>query len=495
MPNRDLTLSLDIGTSSSRAILWNLQAVEIPECTSQIQYEMQTSEEGGSEIEAELILQHISQCLDQAAAKWGERAQRIAAVGISSFWHGLLALDRNFRPLTPIMSWADTRSADIAEILRNSLDQYQIHQRTGCVLHPSYYPARLIWYRDNLPDLFKRAAHWVSPGEYICWRLFGADGLKLSVSMASGTGLMNQAECDWDRQLLQELKCDESILTSISKETTLVQGLLPEFAQKWPALKNVPFLLPVGDGACGNIGSGCTSSRSFAINLGTSGAIRVLGTELKDDFILPKGLWRYRADNKRSLIGAAFSDGGNLIRWMQRTLQLPPLEKLETVLQNRTPCSHGLTILPFLAGERSMGWNSNAEGTIGGLKLNTSQVDIAQACMESVALRFALACAELKKLFPESEEIVVSGGALSRSKAWAQIFADALGRPLSMAAESEASSRGAAVLAMEAVGLIPDITIGAAAPIETVTPVEAHHKLLMDSLNQQQSLYKKLFGT
>ncbi len=493
MPGKGITLSLDIGTSSTRAMLWDAQAVEIPGCSVQIKYEMCTDESGASEIDAELLLQNISRCLDQAYAKWGDRALNIACVGISAFWHGLVGLDKDLKPLTPILTWADTRSSLIAERLTSSLNPQDTHQRTGCMLHPSYYPAKLIWFRENQPSVFQQAAHWVSPGEYLFSRFFGAHGLQLSVSMASGTGLMNQGENRWDTQLLQELNLNESILTSISEKSTFVSGLTSEFASKWPALKDVPFLLPAGDGACSNIGSGSISSQTFAINLGTSGAIRVLSSNLDKKITLPHGIWRYRADSERSLIGAAFSDGGNLIPWMQKTLLLPPLDSLEDQLKNRVPGQHGLTMLPFLAGERSMGWNPEAEGAISGLKLSTDAADIAQSFMESVALRFALALSELSKLFPEADKIIVSGGALSQSEVWAQIFANALGKPLHMADEAEASSRGAALLAMEATGSIHDIGDCPASYGKTVVPNAAYYEMYRNLLKKQQFLYDKIY--
>jgi|SRR5579871_161931 len=496
------TLSLDIGTSSTRVLLWDTRGREVEGVKAQIQYRMQTTPDGGMEMPAPELLAHVGECLDAALSQVGDRAQAIRAVGISTFWHALLGLDAQSEAVTPIYNWADNRSAEVARRLRADLDSTAIHRRTGCVLHPSYYPAKLVWLRETQPDLFARVTRWVSPSEYLFSRLFGSAACRVSISMASGTGLFNQQTCRWDTETLAAIGIAEELLSPIVDLSERAQGLQGEFATRWPALKEIPFFPAIGDGACGNIGSGCVSPERFAINLGTSGAIRAVwdqsvplakaGAEYPAS--APDGFWRYRVDIHRPVIGAAFSDGGHVYAWMSRTLQLPAPEALEAELAKREPGAHGLSFLPFLAGERSLGWNPDARAALLGLTIDTAPIEIVQAAMEAVALRFGLAAAQLRALFPQSKEIIASGGALGHSPVWSQMFADALGQPLTLAAEPEASSRGAALLAMEAAGIIQATGEAEARLGKTFHPIPAHAAPYAEMLALQQDYYARFIG-
>ena len=507
-----LTLSLDIGTSSTRALLWDIQGREVEGVRAQTQYHMHTTPDGGVEMPADEFVQVVVDCIDQAIQQAGDRARRIRAVGVSTYWHSLLALDDKGAPITPIYSWADTRACDAARKLRRDWNEPAVHSRTGCMIHPSYYPAKLTWLRDSNPELYKRAARWASPSEYLLGILFGPDERRVSVSMASATGLFNQDRCEWDTETLAALDLEPGRLAPIVDLRHPARGLQDTYASRWPDLKEAPFFPAVGDGACGNVGSGCVSRDRMAINLGTSGAIRVVWKQdsaaeesgsgptgapataaaSPEPIELPSGLWRYRVDRSMQIIGAAFSDGGNVFAWMNSTLKLPAPEELENELAARQPGTHGLTFLPFLAGERSLGWNPDARASLVGMNLNTSPVDIVCASLEAVALRFALAADLLHVQFPTANEIVASGGALPHSPAWTQMFADAIGKPVTVAEEPEASSRGAAMLAMEAAGIVPDVENVPAHLAHTFTPSPDRHRRYRDMLAHQQDLYAKL---
>lgn len=501
MPDAEFILTLDVGTSSTRVLLWDREGREAPGVHAQSHYQMRTTDDGGVEMDGGDFLRSVESCLDEALHQAGDRACRIAGVGVSTYWHTLIGLDGSFHPTTPIYSWADTRSADAARRLRSEWDETALHARTGCMIHPSYFPAKLRWLRASNAAAYAGTARWASPSEYLFAELFGAEQSQVSVSMASGTGLFNQARCEWDGETLAALELDAHLLAPVVDLRLPAQGLRSPYAERWPALKAVPFFRAVGDGACGNIGSGCCSPQRPAINLGTSGAIRIVShapctpTGEPETAALPRGLWQYRVDSGRALVGAAFSDGGNVHAWMRQTLNLPTDEQIEQALRDREPGEHGLAFLPFLAGERSMGWNPDARASLFGLHLNTTPVDILAAAMEAVALRFALAARGLFALYPEAQEVIASGGALGHSPAWTQMFADALGKRVTLAADPEASSRGAALLAMEALGQIESAE---AMPVElgaAFEPNAERHARCRSLLDEQEALYRRLIET
>jgi gluconokinase len=159
------------------------------------------------------------------------------------------------------------------------------------------------------------------------------------------------------------------------------------------------------------------------------------------------------------------------------------------------PDGHGLTVLPFLAGERSPDWAGNVPGTIHGLTLATTPIDILRASLEAVAYRFAVIEQRICGRADCAHRLIASGGALLSSPAWMQIFADVLGRTVVASAEPEATSRGAAVLALHALGALPSIEAAPAADAAVYQPDGAQHAMYQGAIARQRWLYERLISS
>lgn len=436
-------LALDVGTSSVRAIGYDAAGRPVPGADARTAWEPVATSDGGAELDPEALVaaaaSAIDRCLEAAPGP-------PAGVGASVFWHSLLALDAERRPITSVITWADTRSAAAAARLRARLDEAAVHRRTGAPIHSTFFPAKLDWLRHARPGIFARAVTWCGFAEYLMLRLTGR--LQVSVSMASGTGLLEQRVGVWDAGMLAVCDIGPGSLPPI--DSTPVVGLAPEFAARWPELARVPWLPGAGDGACSNLGLDCASPERIALNVGTSAALRLV-TEAPGE--VPWGLWHYRVDTRRHLLGGATSEGGNVLAWARRVLALPGDEgALEEALAAVPPDGHGLTALPFLAGERSPGWRGDARAAVTGLGLSTTAPEVLRALLEAVAYRLADVYERLRPLAGPGHAVVASGGALHGSRVWSQIVVDALGVPIEVRASTEASSRGAALLALASLG-------------------------------------------
>jgi gluconokinase len=360
--------------------------------------------------------------------------------GTSSFGHSLVALDKQGEPLTPILGWRDTRSADAAEWLRRRLDADAVHARTGGFLHPSYWAAKLAWLAQVDPDVFREADCFVSFVDYV------RGSRETSASMASGTGLLDLTANEWDGELLDALGLDPARL---------------------PTIADVPVWL---DGVCSNLGAGCVGLDRAALMVGTSGAMRILYETERPQ---PRdGLFMYRVDGRRVCEGGALSDGGNLYAWLEQML----------VERGEARDDHGLIFLPFLGGERSTGWDPHQTGALLGLTFDTTPADIRRAALEGVGFRFAA----IADLLPDVHEIVATGGALVKDHEWVQLLADTLARPVTLSGIAEASLRGAAVAVLES----PDD-----APLgDTFHPREERAEAYRWARERQDRLYEVLRG-
>lgn len=454
---RPLVLALDVGTSSVRAELYDVQGRRIEGVEGRTKYQMTVTQDGGVEIDANqlvaIIGQTIDQCLQTAAAVVPDLDTAISAVGYSNFWHALLGVDEAGRAITPLYNWSDTRSAEDAQSLGERLGRRRIHEHTGVVPHASYYPAKITWLRRTDKQLAARVRRWVSIGEYFYAQIFGA--LLCGVSMASGTGLFNPNLNEWDGEMLEAIGVERDQLSPLAVEREGLRDMRDEFAARWPALRQAQWLPAAGDGACSNIGSGCATVDRIAINVGTSGAMRVCWPAERVQ--IPPGLWCYRANRRYALIGGALSNGGDAYAWCKKTLRLgDDDDHIEAQLAELAADGHGLTVLPFFSGERSTGWHGDARATILGLNLSTDPIEILHATLEAVCYRFEAIYERLRAELAGRPRIIASGGGILNSQVWTQMMADVIGVPVVASAVPEASSRGAALLALEAFGHIKD---------------------------------------
>lgn len=497
-------LTLDIGSSSARAILFDTDARPVSGCIAQTAHSMDTTDDGGATFDADQLLNNLASVIDQVLAAAGPRAEQIGGVSMATFVSNVLGVAQNGAATTPVFTYADTRNVQAAAELRTQLGVEGIrtaHDRTGCLIHTSYLPARFRWLAHSHPQMLKQSTYWMSIGEYILWAFFGERAAGLSV--ASWTGLLDRRTLAWDDEWLSQLPINADQLSPLVDVDEPFTGLLPEWKKRWPSLAAVPWYPAIGDGAAANVGSGAgmvkstnaDSAQQIALTIGTTGAMRmIVDADGVADKSTPDGLWLYRLDRRRGLLGGATTEGGNVYAWARRTLQLPDSETIEATLRERAPASHGLTVLPFVAGERAPGWDDDARASIIGFSLDTDPLEILQASIEGVSYRFALIYQRIADSLPPNTEvqIMAGGGAILQSPAWLQMMADVLNHPVHALQEQEVTARGLAIIGYEKIGHFtknqhPSPTLGA-----TYYPDPQRHMIHKDALTRQVELYDRL---
>jgi gluconokinase len=483
-----LILSIDIGTSGVKVLLFDTMGRAVEGNQYRCAVALRTSRDGASEVAADELLDIVWRGIDTVLAKAGSLAQRMAGVAVCTFVGNIMGVDRKSNPLTPVFTYADSRAEKEAARLRTEVDEIEVHDRTGCHIHSSYLPSRFRWLANSRPDVFLQVDRWLSIGEYMEMVLFGETCV--SYSVASWSGLLNRHQLIWDEPLLNKLPLEVARLSPLVDINTPKHGLRRKFASRWPVLKNLPWLPAVGDGAAANIGSGCMTPSRVALTMGSTTAIRAVVEQSIDH--VPNGLWCYRIDGRRSLPGGALSEGGSLFAWMKNTFRLADPAEFEAELNFLPPDGHGLMVLPFLAGERSPGWQGNARATIHGISQATTPLEILQAGMEAVACRIALVFEILAKILPDDLRIVAGGGAIHSSPAWLQIITDVLGRASGVTGIREESARGAALLAFEALGIVKELKDIPVFTVRTCYPDEERHAIYRRTIKRQQRLYEKL---
>lgn len=445
-----VVLAIDIGSSSVRAMVFDLSAQAVEDCTEQIPYELDIAD-GGVTLDPHVLRRLVEECVDQLIARLDRRFE-IAAVGIASFWHSLLGLSRAGEPVTPIFHLADNRSAGIVDQMRRMEDEQRSREIAGTVFHSSYWPAKLRWLASEHPAMLDSVATWCSGADFVVAHLTGQ--LATSVSMASGTGLLDISHCVWSEEMSTVAGIDRSVLPRLVDRTAFT--LLPGFAGKWPALASASWFPALGDGACANVGSNAHGPGRIALTLGTTGAMRVLVQSPAGEKVAPvDGLWTYRLDRTSILRGAAITNGGIWIDYLRELFGDADFELLDAAFA-LPPGQHGLTVLPFLAGERAPIWNDRARAVVAGLQPDTTPAELLRAGVESVAHRLRLMYDLIVPVASGDHAIVANGAALLRSSGLQQIVASDLEHELvTLPDDLEASARGAAMCALVDAGLVP----------------------------------------
>lgn len=480
-----LVLAIDIGSTASRARVYDATGTGVRGLHGRIAHAFTTRADGTAEIDPDATLREVTDLLDQLCQE-PKLHGRIGGVAMDTFASSLVGVGEDGAALTPCYTYADSRPAAQVRTLRQEMDEASVQQRTGCRFHTGYLPARLRWLRTTAPEVTTKVAHWLSLGEYIYAALLGKHAV--SYSTAAWTGLLDRRTGAWDKDLITRVGGDvEQFSPVVDTSAPLTAG--DAVGRRWPALAGARWFPAVADGFASNIGSGASTSDTIALSAATSGALRVLLTTTPPT--IPPGLWSYRVDQRRSLIGGALNDVGRVATWLRSRLQLPD----DTALSQMLVSAPGIdlpVVLPFLTGERSPDWAAGACATFSEITDATTALDLFRGSMEGVALRFAATAKELEQVAPETTRILASGGVTEVLPGWLQIVADTLGRPVTRVDQKQATMRGTALIALDV--LAPDVGRAPASLAETYAPNPAHTAYYQRAAARQQTLYQAVVG-
>jgi gluconokinase len=447
-------IGLDVGTSGARAVLFRTDGTPI--ASIQHDYPLETPHPGWAEQDPNRIWAAVVRALTEATSHLPV-GDRIAGIGLSTIFHSLVVADADGKPLTPSIIWADTRSRHQIEELRQEIDANDWYQRTGCPLHPMYLAGKIRWLKAERPDLFERAGTFGCIKDEIIARLTGRR--VVDQSCASASGLFNLREARWDPDIIAAVGIRQDQLPEIVEPTSIVGGIRPDVARQVGLLPGTPVIAGAGDGVLSSLGSGAVSPGQMTVMIGTSGAARLVAERPVLD---PRGrTWCYYLAQGRWVAGGAVNNGGLAVRWVRENLLPGPpapvdefdFETLVANAQQASTGSGGLIFLPFIAGERSPFWNASARGVLFGLATHMNSSHVARSILEGVCFRMRSIVDALDEVAGPTREIRASGG-FARSPFWVQMLVDVLGRPLTIPNAPQASSYGAAGLAMIGLGML-----------------------------------------
>jgi gluconokinase len=456
-----LVLALDIGSTATRGGVHDASGRRVHGLQHKVLHAFTVAPDGTSVIDPDQVTAEVGQVLDAVTGD-PRLGTRIAGVAMDTFAASLIAVDAAGRALTPCLTYADSRSAGAVTALRKKLDEHAVQQRTGTRLHTSYHAPRLRWLAVAEPRVVGEAAVWWSLGEYILARLIGQP--LAGTSTVAWTGLLDRRTGELDAALLAAAGVSPEQLSPPRDMSEPAPSAAPS---RWPALARAAWFPVITDGFASNIGSGAIDATVLTAATATSGALRVLLDGPADP--LPFGLWNYRVDAGRTLLGGAINDVGRAVSWAQSTLRLSPA--LAAVL-TAPPSDATPLVLPYLTGERAPGWVGGARAVLDGVSAATDADTLFRGILEGVAMTYARVADELHPAAPRVVEVAASGRVGNDRPEVLQVLADVLGRPVTHVTRRRTTQHGTALLALDV--LAPDIPRAPRKTGATYEPRPAH---------------------
>jgi gluconokinase len=454
-PRAPAVIGLDIGTTSAKAMAFGQDGAQLG--GAETAYPLLEPEHGRAEQEPDTVLGAAVHVLRDAAADARKAGADVTGVSVSTAMHSLAGLDADHRPLTPLVTWADTRAAAEAERLR--AERPDLHARTGTPLHPMAPLPKLVWFREHEPDVFAAVRRWVGVKEMVLARLTGEWAIDHSV--ASGTGLLNLERLDWDAEALEVAGIEAGRLARLVP-TTEVLALDAGAAQLTGLPSGTPVVAGAGDGPLANLGVGAVRPGVAACSIGTSGALRLV---VERPAVDPQGrVFCYALTPGRWVVGGAINNGGVVLQWAGETLAPDlgrhPEEELVALAGEVAAGCDGLIMLPYLLSERAPHWSPLPRGAYVGLTRHHRREHLVRAALEGVCQQLALVLASMRESGNDVREVRATGG-FAQSDLWRRILAGALGMPIGFPSGHQGSAFGAALLGMEALGMVDTIDIAA----------------------------------
>jgi len=482
MVERGNVLAVDIGTSATKAVLFDGQGRVLS--LARRPYPMLTPRPDWAEQDAAVVYPAVLEAIREAYAARPAGCSA-DAVAFSAQWYSTMPVAADDRALSPYLPWTDRRSAAIADGLRRSERGRRIYQATGCPLDAIYPLSKIIWLRQA--NLSAQPARFISIKEYVFRRLFGE--YVVDWSMASSTGLFDIRRRDWSPEALDAAGINRTCLSAPVSPYHRFTRWTPDALRHTNLPQGIPCVIGAGDGVLSSVGVGAVGRGIAAVNVGTSAACRYL---ISTPTIDPKErLWTYALDERWWVIGGIVSSGGIVYDWFVRQCAGsdpsgdPPGPELHAALNDLAakvpPGSDGLIFLPYLSGEQCPVWDPETKGAFHGLTLRHTRGHLTRAVYEGIALSLARVAEALSDAVEPIEEVRVTGG-LMGSPVWLQIAADMWGTRILVPESPEGSSLGAAVLAWVALGMAPDLEVARALvrPTRVVEPDETRHELYRD---------------
>lgn len=491
-------MGIDVGTTGTRAVIIHPNG-SVKGAATEDHAPMRMPKPGWAEQSPEDWWRATIAAVRAALERAGIKGSSIGAIGLSGQMHGVTLLDKLNAVIRPAIIWCDQRTQKQCDWITSRVGAARLIQWVSNPALTGFSAPKLLWIRENEPQLYERAAHALLPKDFVRFKLTGE--FATDVSDASGTLLLNVTKRCWSTEVMDKLQIDRKLMPPVFESVAATGQVTSETAVLTGLRAGTPVVAGAGDQAASAVGNGIVSTGLISSTLGTSGVIFAYTDAPRTD---PHGrvhTFCHAVPNKWHVMGVTQGAGLSL-RWFReqfgeceagyaRRVSLDPYEVMIREADGIPPGSGGVLFLPYLMGERTPHLDALARGMWFGLTAGHTRGHLLRSILEGVAFSLRDSVEILKGLKIPVRQVRASGGG-SRSSLWRQIQADIYGEELVTLRESEGSAYGAAMLA--GVGSKVYSTVEEAAKrtvkvSERITPIAEN----VERYNELYSVYRRLY--
>ncbi len=494
-------LGIDIGTSGTKALLINAskEGEVVASCTKT--YPLYTPKALWAEQEPEDWWQATLAAIRDVIEMSGVDAKSIKGIGLSGQMHGSVFLDENNQVLRPAILWCDQRTQAECDWIMDTVGRDRVVELISNPVLTGFTAGKIIWLRNNEPEIYAQVRKVLLPKDYIRLRLTGE--FATEVSDASGTALFNVTKRDWAYEMLDKIGIPQDWMPK-AYESPEVSGRVNADASRDTGL--APGTAVVGGGgdqAAGAVGNGIVEAGIISSTVGTSGVVFAFADKPVVDPKLRVHTFCHAVPGKWHVMGVMLSAGGSL-RWYRDTfagaesavakaMGRDAYDVMSEEAAKAPAGSEGLVFLPYLSGERTPYPDPNARGVFFGITLRSDRAHFVRSVLEGVAYGLRDSFEILKEMNVPVNQVRASGGG-ARSDVWRQIQADVMGYDHVTINIDEGPALGVALLAGVGTGIYPSVEEACRSVIKVVNTTRAN-PTAKATYDKSYPIYQSLYGS
>ena len=487
---KNLLLGIDIGTSACKVAVFDIAGKVL--ASSMAEYAVYYPRPGWAEQDANDWWKAVCTAIREVLSLKTIQVEDIAGIGIDGQSWSAIPIDREGNVLANTPIWMDTRAVSICERLNCEIGEEEIFKVAGNSLQPSYTTAKILWYKENMPEMYSKIDKILQSNSFIIYRLTGV--CSQDISQGYGLHCFEMKTGEWNQEMCEKLGIEFSFLPELYRCDEVVGMVTEEAARETGLLFGTPVVAGGLDAACGTLGAGVLQAGETQEQGGQAGGMSICINQYASD---PRLILSFHVVPGKWLLQGGTTGGGGVMRWLDKEFgdyersiaedrNKSSMAQLDELADMVKPGSDGLVFLPYMAGERSPIWDPKAKGVFYGLDFTKTKGHMIRAALEGVAyaLRHNLDTAEAAGA--KVEELRAMGGA-ANSRVWTQIKSDLTGKTIVVPFSDTATTLGAAILAGIGVGLYKSYEEA----VQMTVKVTRRHEPDME----KHELYKKNYET
>lgn len=490
-------IGIDLGTTACKTIIFDENGQEIVKSLKE--YPLETPKSGWAEQDPNKWWMVTVSTLKEANQKAHVDPNNISAIGLTGQQSSTVFLNSNGKVLCPSILWMDRRTTPQCDFIKKAIGEDRIYELTALRIDPMYSVSKILWVRENMPNVFNSTYKIILPKDYIAYKLTG--NILVDYTNASATQLLDIKKKEWSDELLDSLDIPREILPDLCSSTDVVGGTTKEISDDVGLNEGTPVISGGGDVACPAIGAGVVVPSRTCVSIGTCSDVIICSDKPALDPKKRVGYYPHAILDKYILIAGA-NTGGVALRWFKdyfgsseskraQSLKVSPYEIMDREAEMTKPGAAGLIFLPYLMGERSPIYDPIARGAFFGITLRHQKAHFIRAIMEGVAFSIKHRLDIAEELGTKISDIRITGGG-AKSSLWRQIIADVTNKPVIVLSTGENTCMGAAILAGVGVGVYRSVK-KACDRILTVIDRNEPRATFYGSYSELFKAYKKLY--